>query len=337
LNTPELRFARLDRLLLFLLGVFICTALGAAEQTGRLPRIGVLWPGAVDQWVKAFQDGLRENGYVDGASAVIDVRATGGNTASGPRMAEELVRLDPDVIYAVPGMLAKDVADAGKRAGKRIPIVFLTWDPVAEGLVDSVAHPGGNLTGIAGVVAPGELMTKHLQLLKETLPGLKRVACLIDMSWKDISLQTKTALEKSGPGIGVHVTSIDVQGPEDVERALSEVVRKKADAMIVPMTPTLLAARSHIIGFAAKHRLPTAYAEEVFTYDGGLMSYGYSVSDRYRDAAVVVAKILRGAKPGDLPVNYNMRFKLVINLRTAKALRLRIPQAVLIQADEVIR
>ena len=150
-------------------------------------------------------------------------------------------------------------------------------------------------------------------------------------------MQTKAALEKSGPGIGVQVSSIDLQGPDDVERALSEVMRRRADAMIVPMTPTLLAARGRIIGFASKHRLPTAYAEQVFTYDGGLMSYGYSVSDKYRDAAAVIAKILRGTKPGEIPVDYSMRFKLVVNLKTAKALGLRIPQSVLIQADEVIR
>jgi putative ABC transport system substrate-binding protein len=234
-------------------------------------------------------------------------------------------------------MLAKNVADATKRAGKQTPIVFITQDPVAERLVASAAHPGGNLTGIAGVASPGELMTKHLQLLKETLPRLKRVGCLIDMSWQEFSLPTKAALEKSGPGIGVRVSSIEVQGPDDVEHALSEAVRKRVDAMIIPLTPTSLAARDRIISFASKHHLPTAYAEEVFTYEGGLMSYGFSVSDRYRQGAAIVAKILHGAKPGDIPVDYSMRFKLVINLKTAKALGLRIPQSVLIQADEVIR
>jgi putative ABC transport system substrate-binding protein len=144
-------------------------------------------------------------------------------------------------------------------------------------------------------------------------------------------------LEKSGPGIGVRVSSIEVQGPNDVEHALSEAVRKRVDAMIIPLTPTSLAARDRIISFASKHHLPTAYAEEVFTYEGGLMSYGFSVSDRYRQGAGIVAKILHGAKPGDIPVDYSMRFKLVINLKAAKALGLRIPQSVLIQADEVIQ
>ena len=324
-------------LLVIGIGTFVCTPLNSAEQAVRLPRIGVLWPGAVDQWVKAFYDGLRENGYVDGATAVIDIRATGGNVDSGPRMAEELIARDPDVIFAVPGVLVKDVADAEKRTGKQIPIVFITQDPVAEGLVGSAARPGGNVTGIAGVSAPGDLMTKHLQLLKEMLPRLRRIACLIDTSWKDFSLQTKAALERAGPEIGVRVSSIDVRGPADLERALSEVLRKRVDAMIIPLTPISLAARSRIISFASKHRLPTAYGDEVFAYEGGLMSYGFWVADRYRRATGVVAKILHGAKPADIPVDYSVRFRLVVNLQTAKALRLQIPQSVMIQADEVIR
>jgi len=337
LNAREPRFARLAPLPFFLLGLLVCAPSGAAEQAARVPRIAVLWPGAVEQWVKAFQDGLRENGYVDGATAVIDVRATGGNVDSGPQMAEELVARDPDVIFAVPGVLAKDVAVAEKRAGKLIPIVVTTQDPVAEGLVGSAARPGGNITGLAGASAPGELMTKHLQLLKEMLPRLKHVACLIDTSWKDFSLQTKAALEKAGPEIGVQVSSIDVRGPNDLERALSEVVRKRADAMIVPITPMFGATRTRIISFASRHRLPTAYGDEIFAYEGGLMSYGFSIADMYRRAASVVAKILHGAKPADIPVDYSVRFRLVLNLQTAKALQLQIPQALLIQADEVIR
>jgi len=321
------------------MGMLVCTPLFAAEQAARLPRIGVLWPGLVEHWVKAFNEGLRDNGYVDGATAVIDVRATGGNLESGPRLADELIALDPDVIYAVPAALVKDVADAEKRAGKQIPIVMLTGgDPVAEGLVASAARPGAGITGIAGVVAPGDLVTKHLQLLKDMLPRLRHIACLIDTTWyKEVSLQTKAAMEKAGPKIGVRVSSIDVQGPDDLERALSEVVRRRVDAMIIAPNAMSLANRSRIIGFASKHRLPTAYWEEVFTYEGGLMSYGFSAADRYRHAAGVVAKILHGAKPADIPVDYSIRFRLVVNRQTAKALGIRVPESVLIQADEVIK
>ena len=234
-------------------------------------------------------------------------------------------------------MLAKDVVNGEKKAGKQIPIVVVTQDPLSEGLIDSVTRPGGNITGIAGAGAPGELITKHLQLLKEMLPRLRRVGYLNDASWTDFSALTKGALEKAAPQLAVRVTSIDVREADDLERAFSEITREHLDAMIVPLTPTFLAIRGRIISFASKHRLPTAYGEEVFTSEGGLMSYGFSVSDRYRGAAGVVAKILRGAKPADIPVDYNVRFRLVVNLRAAKALGIRIPQSVLIQADEVIQ
>ncbi|MGH9884999.1 MAG: ABC transporter substrate-binding protein, partial [bacterium] len=196
---------------------------------------------------------------------------------------------------------------------------------------------GGNITGVAGYM-PGEIMTKHLQVLKEILPRLRRVACLIDTNWyKEVSLQTKAALERAGPKIGVRVTTIDVHSPDDVDRALSEVVRKRADAMIIAPNAVTLATRARIISFASKHRLPTAYWEEAFVYDGGLISYGGSVADRYRLAAGYVAKILHGAKPADIPVDYDIRFRLVVNLKTAKALQLTIPPSVLMQANEVIR
>jgi len=341
---PRLRFAPPGLLLLLLCiaaiagpAALTCTPAFSAEQADRLPRIGVLWPGFVDQWVKAFHEGLRENGYIDGTTAVLDIRTTGGTFESGPRLAEELIALDPDVIYAVPSALVKDVVDAEKKAGKQIPIVALTVDPVAEGLVASAAHPGGNITGVAGYV-PGDIMTRHLQLLKDTLSRLRHVVCVIDTHWyKESSSQTKAALERAGPRIGVRVSFIDIGSPEDLERALSQVARKRVDAMIVSPNIATFAARGRVITFASKHRLPTAYWEEVFTYEGGLMSYGVSVSDRYRRAAELIAKILHGVKPADIPVDYSSRFRLVINRKTAKALGLQFPQSVLIEADEVIK
>ena len=319
-------------------GMLVGTPLFAAEQVSRLPRIGVLWAGLVDPWVKAFHEGLRENGYVGGATVELYIRTTEENFELGPRFAEELVALDPDVILAIPAALARDVADAEQKAGKVIPIVVVTQDPVSEGLVARAAHPGGNVTGVALLPAPGDLMTKHLQLLKEILPRARRVAALVDTTWyKEISLQTKAALEKAGKRIGVRVDSIDIHGRDGLERALSEVARKRVDAMIIAPSAISLATRSRIISFAAKHRLPTAYWEEVFAYEGGLVSFGGSVADRYRLASGVIAKILHGTKPKDIPVDYSIRFGLVVNLRTAKALGIRIPESVLIQADQVIR
>jgi len=309
-----------------------------AEGADRLPRVGVLWLGLVEPWIKAFHEGLRENGYIDGKTVVIDVRTAGKNPELGPKLAAELIASDPDVIYAVPAVLVKDVIDAEKRAGKPIPIVMLGADPVAEGLVASAAHPGGNITGVGASFGPEDRMTKHLQLLKEMVPRMKRVACLIDATWeKTASSQAKAALDQAGPKIGVQVVLIRVEGVADLDRALSEVARKPVDAMIISTSPMSLAGRGRIIEFASKHRLPTAYWEEVFVYDGGLISYGVSIADRYHRAAGIVARILHGARPADIPLDYSTRFRLVVNQRTAQVLGIRVPEAVLIQADEVIK
>jgi putative ABC transport system substrate-binding protein len=323
--------------LLIAAGMLVGVPFAAAEQAPRHPRIGVLWPSLVDQWDKAFLAGLADNGYNAGTNAIVDIRATGGEVSSAPSLAEELIALEPDVIFAVTGVLAKAVLAGENKLRKQIPIVVITQDPVAEGVVDNVTRPGGNVTGLAVVSAPGELMTKHLQLLHEMLPGMKEVGCLIDTSWLEFSVLTKKALERAGPQIGVRIRSVDVGVPDDIDRALTEVLKRRVDAVIVPLTPMFLATRTRIINFAAKHRLPAAYGEEVFVYDGGLVSYGNSVSDRYRRTASVVAKILKGAKPTEIPVDYNATFRLVVNQRAAKAIGLRIPQSVLIQANEVLK
>src|SRR5690242_18763163 len=161
------------------MGMLVGAPLFAADEAGRLPRIGVLWLGLVEPWIKTFHESLRENGYTQGRTAIIDVRAVGQNLDLGPKLAEEIIALEPDVIYAVPATLINDVVDAQKKAGKQIPIVFLSADPVAEGLVTNAAHPGGKLTGVAATPNPDDLMTKHLQLLKEMNPRMRRVACLI--------------------------------------------------------------------------------------------------------------------------------------------------------------
>ena len=311
----------------------------AAEQAGRPPRIAVLWPSLVEQWNKAFLAGLRDNGYVAGANAIVDIRGTGGDMTSAPRLAEELVALDPDVIFAVTGVLAKAVVNAEIKLGKQTPVVVITQDPVAEGVVDNVTHPGGNITGLAVVSAPGELMTKHLQLLHEMLPRMREAGCLIDASWPEFSELTLTALEKGGPQLGVRISSVEVRAPDDIDRALSEseLAKKHVDAVIVPLTPMFLATRSRIISFLSKHRLPAAYAEEVFAREGGLLSYGNSVGERYREGGALISKILRGAKPNNIPVDYNATFRLVVNQRTAKAMGMRIPESVLIQANEILK
>jgi putative ABC transport system substrate-binding protein len=309
----------------------------AAEQATQRPRIAVLWPSLVEQWNQAFVTGLRDNGYVPGANAVVDIRATGGAVASATTLAEELLELGPDVVFAVTGVLAKAVVDSERRLRKQVPIVVITQDPVAEGVIDSITHPNGNITGLAVVSAPGELMTKHLQLLHEMVASMKHVGLLVDDSWREFSSLTKAALEKAGPKVGVRIVTFEVRTPDDIDHALTEVAKRHVDALIVPLTPMFLATRAKIIDFTLKRRLPTAFGEEVFAYDGGLLSYGNSVTERYRHGAGVVARVLRGAKPADIPVDYNAAFRLVVNLHTAKSIGVRIPQALLLQADQVLR
>src|SRR5215813_6297926 len=325
-------------LLLVAMAMALCWPSVAAESTGRLPRIGVLAPGDVPRWNNALYQGLRENGYVDAVTANIDWRATGDNFALGPKLSAELIALEPDVIFAAPGVLARDVAEAAARAKKRIPIVLIAWDPVAEGLVASAANPGGDITGVASAYAPESGVTKQLQVLKDMVSRLRRVAYLIDANWqRTFSLRASAALREAGLKVGIKVDAIEVRGPDDLKRAFSEVVRNHAGAVIVEFGPLFAAKRTQLIEFAAKQLLPTMYWDELVPYDGGLISYGTSVVDMHLRATRLMAKILRGAKPADLPIEYSAQFRLVVNLKTAKALGLEVPQSLLIQADEVIK
>jgi putative ABC transport system substrate-binding protein len=306
-----------------------------------VPRIGVLWPGDVDPWMKAFLEGLRQNGYVDGKTAAIDIRDTGSDFDSGSKLAEQLISQRPDVIYVSPGILAKHVLEALARAGRDIPVVIFTWDPVGEGLVDSASHPGRNVTAI-GTAHDPQFMSKQLQLLKETIPRLGRVVYMFETNWdlgKFFGPKASVALDTAGRQLRLSVSAIEVQDAHRIDSAFAQAIRMHADAIIVPVSPLVTSNlnRKRIIELAAKHHLPAVYGDELFTYDGGLMSYWTSVSDGERRAGELVARILRGAKAGDIPVDYPTRFRLVINSRTAKALRLSIPESVLLQADEVIK
>lgn len=310
-----------------------------AQQPAKLPRIGILWPGDVDPYNKAFVEGLRQQGYVDGVTASIQIRSTGPNIESGIKLAEELVAQDPEVIFVVPAGLARYVLRAIEQSRKKIPVVVLSFDPLAEGLVTSAAHPGGNVTGVGGAHDP-ELMTKLLQVLKEVAPKVSRVVYLEDPAWganERYRLRARSALAAGGRKLGVSVTSVEVRTAEDLDRAFSEAARQRADAMISTASAFVLTHRGRLINLAAKYRLPTIYGDELFTQDGGLMSYWTSIADMHIRAAGLVGKILRGAKPGDLPIEYPARFRLVINERTAKNLNLAIPNSIMMQADEVLR
>jgi ABC-type uncharacterized transport system substrate-binding protein len=281
----------------------------------------------------AFRQGLRELGYVEGRNLVIEYRGADGKIERLPPLVAELVALKVAVIVA-PGTPA---ALAAKRATTTLPIVFpVAVDPVQSGLVTSLGRPGGNVTGLS-FFGP-ELVGKDLEHLKQAVPGVSRVAVL----WQPGGIDERTAkdmlkeAEVAGRGLGVRLQFVEARGPENFDRAFSEMTRARAGALTVLTSVMFVNERRRLVDLAAKNRLPTAYAQREFVDAGGLMSYGANVADLFRRAATYVDKILKGAKPGDLPVEQPTKFDLVINLKTAKALGLTIPPSLLQRADRVI-
>ncbi len=283
---------------------------------------------------EAFGQGLGERGYVDGRNIAIEYRWAEGSLDRLPGLAADLVRLKVDVIVvgSTPSALA------AKQATKTIPIVAAVMaDPVGDGLVASLGRPGGNVTGFT-FIAP-ELVPKRLQLLQEAIPRVSRVAALWhpgaqgEHTTRDMLKEAEVAAR----ALGMELQLLGVEGPNDFDRAFSAMTREHAGALIVFAGPMLYAERKRIVDFAAKQRLPAIYAWREPVAAGGLMSYGANIPDLFRRAAAHVDKILKGAKPGDLPVEQPTKFELVINLKTAKTLGLTIPQSVLIRADEVIQ
>jgi putative ABC transport system substrate-binding protein len=274
---------------------------------------------------------LRELGYVEGQNLTVEYRWGDGDAARLPALAAELVRLRVDVLVATsnPAILA------ATQATRSIPIVFTaSSDPVATGLVASLAHPGGNVTGLS-LVTP-ELSGKRLQLLREALPQLTRVALLWDaghVGMADRVRETETAARQLGVTLRVEW----VQDPAGLDRAFAALAQARPDAFLTTVEPFTVRHRQRIVDFAAQHRLPAMYEEREFVDAGGLMAYGPSLAANYRRAATYMDKLLRGAKPADLPVEQPTKFELVLNLKTAKALGLTIPQSILLRADEVIR
>ncbi|MBI4562226.1 MAG: ABC transporter substrate-binding protein [Candidatus Rokubacteria bacterium] len=305
-----------------------------ARQAARVHRIGVLLPGRPEPSpsLDSFRQALRELGYVEGQNLAIEYRWAEGRSDRLADLAAELARLPVDVIITS----TAPAIQAARQATSTIPIVMATvGDPVVTGLVASLARPGGNITGLS-LIAP-ELAGKRLELLKETVPKLSRLALL----WNSASLAMRHTFREAQVAartLGVGLQSLEVQGdPEDFERAFAAIPRERPDALFVTLDPFTSLHRKRIAELAAKHRLPAMYELRAFVDAGGLMSYGPSVPDLWRRAGSYVDKILRGAKPADLPVEQPTRFELVINLKTAKSLGLTIPQSVMIRADHVIQ
>ena len=314
-----------------LAGAALLSSMAAAETPAKARRIGLLMsttPLAASHIVAAFADGLRELGHVEGKNVVFEYRWAEGKSERFAEMTADLVRQRVDVIVAS----SQAPALAAKRATQTIPIVMVNaTDPVEVGLVASLARPGGNVTGLAQQLTP-EIRAKHLQLLKEALPKVSRVAVLR-------SPATTVGLEEykvAGQALELRVQFVEVRGVEDLGGAFATMVRDRVDALLVPGDTLLFTERQRVAALAREHRLPGIYSFREFTEAGGLMSYSVRLSELFRRAAVYVDKILKGAKPADLPVEQPTKFELVINLKAAKALGLTIPPSLLLRADHVI-
>jgi len=304
-----------------------------AQGPGKIPKIGFLGAGVVSRpWHESFQREFQKLGYVDGKNVIFIHRFAETNYERLPALADELVRLKVDVIIT-PG---SNDTRAAKNATKSIPIVFLGAgsDPVSLGLVDSLARPGGNLTGVSSIGSA--LVGKQLELLKETIPGLSRVGVVWNPQnagsaqvWKESQLPAKE--------LGLQLHSMAINSADDLESGFKNAVKMHSGALIMTGGALLGTLRKQIITLAAKNRLPAIAAGREFVVNGGLMSYGRDPIEPYQRAALMVDKILKGAKPGDLPVEQPTKFELVINLKTAKQIGVIIPPNVLARADRVIK
>jgi len=313
--------------------LFALYASVAAQQQGKLPKIGWLEvrPDDLRTSFKSFQRELRALGYVEGKNIAFEYRNAGNKLDRLPALADELIRLDVKVLHAVPA----PAAVAAKNATTTIPIVFAGgFDPVAAGLVDSLARPGGNITGFSANIPM--VAGKRLELLKETIPRLTRVAVLWDPlvsssaeQWKENQLPARE--------LGLQLYSMAISSVDKFESAFNEAIKAGITALVVVGGPLAASNQKRIAELAIKHRMPSMYPDIRYASAGGLMSYGADRAEPYRRIASMVDKILKGAKPADLPVEQATKFELAINLKTAKQIGLTIPPNVLARADKVTR
>jgi putative ABC transport system substrate-binding protein len=325
----------LKSLFWLLITVLLITAPSTeAQQPKKIPRIGFLAtvsPYTISARVEAFRHGLREFGYVEGKNIVIEYRYAEGNLDRLPALAAELVRLKVDVIVTA----APPPTRAAKEATATIPIVMgFDDDPVGSGFVASLAQPGGNVTGLS-TLSP-EISGKQLELLKEILPKLSRLAVL-GTSTRPGNEQSLRETELAARAFGVNLQSLDVRIVQDIEIAFRAASNARAEAVLVLGGPVFNSQRKQVVDLAARNRLPAIYARPEFVEDGGLMNYGVSINDLLNRAATYVVKILKGAKPADLPVEQPTKFELIINLKAAKQIGLTIPPNVLARANRVIK
>ena len=318
-----------------LLTVFLLTvSLAQAQQPGRIPRIGLLFaapPSANSARIEALRQGLRELGYVEGKNIVIEWRYAEGKPERLPPLVAELVRLKVDVIVSASSVGTRSF----KEATNTIPIVMTSdTDPVGNGFVASLARPGGNITGLS-TLGP-EISGKQLELLKEIVPKLSRVTVLGSSTWPGTA-QALREIELAAGALGVHSQYLDVLDPKDIETSFRAAGKGRADAVLTLPSPVLISHRIQVVDLAVKRRLVATYSSAEFVEDGGLMTYSVSITDLFRRAATYVDKILKGAKPADLPIEQPTKFEFIINLKAAKQIGLTIPPNVLTLADKVIK
>src|SRR5215467_13656683 len=313
--------------------LFALSSSAEAQERKKIPRIGFLSAASRSSQsanVEAFREGLRELGYVEGQNIVIEYRYAEENLEPLSDFAADLVRLKVDVIVAAGGIQAIRPA---KNATSTIPIVMTgTADPVASGFVTSLARPGGNITGLT--LGGPELYGKRLELLKEAVPRVSRVAIFLNPTSATSWLKD---MQASAQALGLRIQSSDVRSVNDLEGAFQAATKWGAGGLTVSGDPVFSANRKQIVEFAAKNRLPAIYPIRQYVEDGGLMSYDAKLADLYRRAATYVDKILKGAKPADIPVEQPRKFEFIINLKAAKQIGLTIPLNVLAGADKVIK
>ena len=309
-------------------------AMAQAQQTAKVPRVGFLTagsPSTIAARIEALRQGLRELGYIEDKNVVIEWRFAEGKLERLADLVVELVRLNVDVILSA----GAAVTGPAKDATRTIPIVMAQdTDPVGNGFVASLARPGGNITGLSSYSA--ELNGKRLELLKEIVPKLSRLA-LVGQSTYPGNAQALKETELAAEALKVKLQYLDVLDPKDIETSFREAIKRRADGVLVLQSAVLNSQRKQTVDLATKSRLPTIYYAPEFLEIGGLMSYATSINDLYRRSATYVDKILKGAKPAELPVEQPKKFEFIVNLKAAKQIGLTIPPNVLARADKVIR
>ena len=318
--------------LCFFWAMLLALSLPTHVQAGeKIPRIGILFIGGPDQpHLESFKQGLRERGYTEGKNIFLDYRYAEGRYDRLPELAAEFVREKVDIIVTTSSISAQ----AARKVTRTIPIVMTSGSPVERGLAASLAAPGGNVTGLTVMVS--DLSGKRLELLRETLPKVRRIAAL----WSSAEHEAVMGYEETqeaAKAFSLRLHPLDVKATADVEHAFAEATRAHDGAVLVILSPFATLHSHRIVELALQHRLPGMYPTRQFVEEGGLMAYGPLIGDLYRRAATYVDKILKGAKPAELPIEQPMKFELIINLKAAKQIGLTIPPNVLARADKVIR